>query len=139
MKHTMTPLEGCNEPLDFAKLIFGNYFFETNLRCYQTQPSLIPPYTQLELLPHSPTGANETSCIDVHNSSNSSIGSSSIAHNVWTLYFDGSKMQDGSTEGCVLTYPHNKKHILSCHLEFEYTNNTTEYEALILELKKSIH
>ena len=31
-----------------------------------------------------------------------------------------------------------KKHFLSCRLEFECTNNTAEYEALIQGLKKAI-
>ena len=31
-----------------------------------------------------------------------------------------------------------KKHFLSCRLEFECTNNTAEYEALVQGLKKAI-
>ena len=34
--------------------------------------------------------------------------------------------------------PKNNKHFLSCRLEFECTNNTAEYEALIQGLKKEI-
>ena len=34
--------------------------------------------------------------------------------------------------------PKKNKHFLSCRLEFECTNNTTEYEALVQGLKKAI-
>ena len=34
--------------------------------------------------------------------------------------------------------PENNKHFLSCILEFECTNNTAEYEALVQGLKKAI-
>ena len=40
--------------------------------------------------------------------------------------------------GCVLIDPEKNKHFLSCRLEFECTNNTTEYEALVQGLKKAI-
>jgi ribonuclease HI len=53
-------------------------------------------------------------------------------------YFDGSKSQEGSREGCILIEPKRKRNFLSCRLEFECTNNTVEYEALVQGLKKSI-
>jgi hypothetical protein len=57
---------------------------------------------------------------------------------VWTLYFDGSKLQEGSRAGCILIDPKGKHNFRSCRLEFECTNNTVEYEALVQGLKKSI-
>ena len=54
------------------------------------------------------------------------------------MYFDGSKTQEGSGAGCVLIYQEKNKHLLSCILEFECTNNTAKYEALIQGLKKAI-
>jgi hypothetical protein len=53
---------------------------------------------------------------------------------IWTLYFDGSKSQEGSGEGCILINPIGKCHFLSCSLEFECTNNTTKHEALVGEI-----
>ena len=138
MKHTVTPLEGYNDPISFVDLIFKNCFLETDYWSQQDEPSLVPLDTQLELLPCSPVGENESYNIDVHSDSNSSIGSSLVANNIWTLYYDGSKTQDGSRAGCILIDPSNKKHILSCYLEFECTNNIVEYEALTLGLKKAI-
>jgi len=89
----------------------------------------------VELLPCNPNGANESCNIDVQ--SNNNIGTSLVADNIWTLYFDGSKMQDGSRAGCILIDPHKKQCILSRRLEFECTNNNFEYKALILGFKKS--
>ena len=56
----------------------------------------------------------------------------------WFLYFDGSKIQEGSGGGCILIDPYNNKRLLSCRLDFECTNNNAEYEALVLGLKKAI-
>ena len=56
----------------------------------------------------------------------------------WTLFFDGSKTLEGPGAGCVLIDPKKNKHFLSCRLEFECTNNTTEYEALVQGLRKAI-
>jgi ribonuclease HI len=54
------------------------------------------------------------------------------------LYFDGSKSQEGLGEGCILIESKGKKNFLSFRLEFECTNNTMEYEALVQGLKKAI-
>ena len=53
-------------------------------------------------------------------------------------FFYGSKTLEGSGAGCVLIDPKKNKHCLSCRLEFECTNNTAEYEALVQGLRKSI-
>ena len=45
---------------------------------------------------------------------------------------------EGSGAGCVLIDPKKNKHFLSCRLEFECTNNTAEYEALVQGLRKTI-
>ena len=45
---------------------------------------------------------------------------------------------EGSGAGCVLVDPKKNKHFLSCRLEFECTNNTNEYEALVQGLRKAI-
>jgi ribonuclease HI len=57
---------------------------------------------------------------------------------IWTLYFDGSKSQEGLGAGWILINQKGKRHLLSCRLEFECTNNTVEYESLVQGLKKSI-
>ena len=45
---------------------------------------------------------------------------------------------EGSRAGCVLIDPEKNKYFLSCRLEFECTNNTTEYGALVQGLKKAM-
>ena len=45
---------------------------------------------------------------------------------------------EGSGASCVLIDLEKNKHFLSCRLEFESTNNITDYEALIQGLKKAI-
>jgi ribonuclease HI len=55
-----------------------------------------------------------------------------------TLYFDGSNSQEGSGAGCILIDEKGKRNFLSCRLEFECTNNTVEYEALVQGINKSI-
>lgn len=56
--------------------------------------------------------------------------------NIWTLYFDGSRNKEGVGDGCLLVYPHGNRTMIACHLEFQYTNNVDEYEALVQVLKK---
>lgn len=134
MKHIVTPFKGKNEPVAFADLIFGNCFLETKPGWYHVLPSLVPPNTQLELLP-SPTGANDLCILD---SSSSNVGCRYYTYDVCTLFFDGSKTNDGFRDDCVLVDPRERKHLISSHLEFECTSNTTKYEALISGLHKAI-
>lgn len=103
MKHNVTPLNRQNEPMAFAELIFGNCFLETQLGCYLAQPSLVQPDTQLDLLP-SPTGENDHCRVSSNNNS-TSVVPSPCTYDMCTLYFDGSKMQEGSGDGCVLIDP----------------------------------
>lgn len=115
------------------------------LGCYLTQPTPTPPDMQLGLLP-CPTDGNET-CTANCNTSSSSISRSRSSTSVsnypctdelWTMYFDGSKTQDGSRAGCVLIDPKHTKHLISNHLEFKCTNNIFEYKALVFGLQKAI-
>jgi hypothetical protein len=43
---------------------------------------------------------------------------------IWTLYFDASKSQEGSGAWCILIDSKGKHHFLSYRIEFECTNNT---------------
>lgn len=56
----------------------------------------------------------------------------------WKLFYDGSKSNEGAGAGCVLVSPEGDKTMLTCRLEFECTNNTVEYEALVQGLYKAI-
>jgi ribonuclease HI len=57
---------------------------------------------------------------------------------IWSLYFDGSKSKEGAGAGCVIIDPVGNKTLIACRLEFECTNNTAEYEALLQGLRKAL-
>ena len=54
---------------------------------------------------------------------------------LWELYFDGSSCKEGARAGVLLISPGGEIVKLMYKLEFVTTNNTAEYEALILGLK----
>jgi hypothetical protein len=90
---------------------FGNFMIEIYSITNLEQQSKVTAYTQTTTLSSTPNIANDEQ-----------IGS---------LYFDGSKSREGVGVGCVLIDPTRNKTFISCRLEFEYTNNTTEYKALM--------
>ncbi|CAL2229814.1 unnamed protein product [Prunus armeniaca] len=53
----------------------------------------------------------------------------------WKLYFDGSKTDIASGARIVLEEPLGIRHYYSFQLDFQCTNNMTEYEALIIALE----
>jgi hypothetical protein len=92
MKHTVTELEGKNEPINFAHSVLGNYFLETDHGCYEAQPSEMKIDTQSELLPCNQTDDN--ACI-VLKELGYCIINPPVYTNIWTMFFDGSKSQYG--------------------------------------------
>ena len=58
-----------------------------------------------------------------------------ISNQLWKLYFDGSSSREGFGAGVVLISPTDQVITLSYKLQFLTTNNTAEYEALILGMK----
>jgi ribonuclease HI len=58
---------------------------------------------------------------------------------IWSLYFDGSKSKEGVGAGCVIIDLACNKTLITCRLEFECTNNTAEYEALLQGLRKALN
>lgn len=55
----------------------------------------------------------------------------------WTLFIDGSSMRDSSGVGIVLKSPEGTVIEQTVQLEFTTSNNESEYEVLILGLKKA--
>jgi hypothetical protein len=88
MKHTITKLEGKNEPIKFAHTILGNYILETDLGCYETQPYEIQTNTLSEFLPCDQT--NDNACI-VLRELGYCIINLPIYIDIWTMFFDDSK------------------------------------------------
>ena len=54
---------------------------------------------------------------------------------LWQLYFDGSSCKEGAGAGVLLISPGGETVKWMYKLEFITTNNTAEYEALLLGLK----
>ena len=114
-----------------------NYFIELELGNYQAKEASSIPDIQPDLLQFS--RADEFDCNIVDLVSDVVSDSNSVGVEIfWIMYFDGSKKLEGSRVGFVLIDPEKNKHFLSCRLEFECTNNTAEYEALVQGLKKEI-
>ena len=94
--------------------------------------------THFELLHFSRTDNIDCNIVNLVSNLESNTNPIVLEDRFWFLYFNGSKTLEGLGAGCVLIDPEKKKHFLSCRLEFECTNNTTEYEALVRGLKKAI-
>ena len=125
MKYNVTQLEGKNE---LVNSMLGNYFIELEPGNYQAKEANSIPDIQPDLLRFS--WADEIDCNIVDLVSDVIRNSNSVELDSFCiLYFDGSKTMEGSWDGCVLIDLEKNKHFLSCRLEFECTNNTTEYEA----------
>jgi hypothetical protein len=127
LKFTVTDLNDPNEPFtpsaDSPKIqgmdtFFSNFMAETSTITNLEQQSKILTYTQL-------AASSQWS----HATNNNQI---------WSLYFDGSKSKEGAGAGCVIIDPIGNKTLIACRLEFECTNNTTEYEALLQGLRKTL-
>ena len=56
-------------------------------------------------------------------------------YELWKMYFDGSSSKEGAGAGILLISPGGESVSLVYKLEFVTTNNTIEYEALLLGLK----
>lgn len=54
---------------------------------------------------------------------------------IWKLYFYGASSREGSRSSVVLISPTQQKVTISYKLQFYTTNNTVEYEALVLGMK----
>jgi ribonuclease HI len=131
--------------------VLGNYFYDYDFGNFSPHMSEIPSAQKSEIIfqidlleateestlyQDSPTGVAEKEVEIVKISRHKEV--INFPPQIRTLYFDGSKSQEGSGEGCILIYPKWKQSFLSCRLEFECTNNTFEYEALVQGLKKVI-
>ena len=61
-----------------------------------------------------------------------------VTHGYWTMYFDGSVMTPSSGARVVLISPDRSRLRYAIRLHFLASNNATEYEALINELRIAI-
>ena len=56
----------------------------------------------------------------------------------WTMFFDGSKMLNGSGAGVVLVSPRGDRLSYVLQIHFDSSNNEAEYEALLYGLRMAI-
>ena len=123
-------MEGENEPVAYSNNIISNYYVDSFLGNFNAHTS---PYLEHYVLSQVEffSQIDSSKCINFIDSPvNKSL--------FWKLFFDGSKSNEGVGVGCVLVSLEGKKTMLTYKLEFYCTNNTTEYEALVQGLYKSI-
>jgi hypothetical protein len=151
LKHTFTDLEAFNEPSSTDFPVLGNYSCDYDFDNFSplsydvpfTQKSKI--YFQVNLL----VATEETLfCQEpLLETLDKKRGEEEVSRHgeadyffsqVWTLYFDGFKSQEGSGARCILIDPKGKRNFPSYRLEFECPNNTIEYEALVQGINKSV-
>jgi hypothetical protein len=127
LKFTVTDLNDPNEPftpyddspeVQGMDTFFGNFMAEASAVTNPEQQSDIVAYMQ-------PTTSTQRSRAPDGNQ-------------IWSLYFDGSKSKEGASVGYVIINPAGNKTLIACRLEFECTNNTAEYEALLQGLRKDL-
>jgi ribonuclease HI len=151
LKHTVTNLETPNEPSSTEFPVLGNYSCDSYFRISPPFPSDVPITQNSELVfrNREPTPAGGTLFRQEYVQENprqkirkqqgdEEEGTGNTRSQIQTMCFDRSKSQERSGAGCILINPKDKRHFLSCRLEFECTNTTAEYEALVQRLKKSI-
>jgi ribonuclease HI len=127
LKFTVTDLNDPNEPytppadsleVQGMDTFFGNFMAEVSSINNPQQQSEIIAYVQ-------PTASIQ----QIHEPDGNQI---------WSLYFDGSKSKEGDGAGCIIIDSEGNKTLMACRLEFECTNNITEYEALLQGLRKAL-
>jgi ribonuclease HI len=151
LKHTVTDLETPNEPTSTNFPVLGNYSCDSHFGDFSPLMSTVPLTQNSELIFQEESSMPIGDSLFFQNPATELTGQeigeqeineeqekSDCRSQIWTLFFDGSKSQEGSGEGCILINPKGQCHFLSCRLEFECTNNTVEYEALVQGLKKAI-
>jgi hypothetical protein len=146
LKHIVIDLESLNEPSSTDFPVLGNYSCNSDFGKFDVP---LTQNSEMTFQENVSTTAEETLlCQEPLLETMEKMGGEEEVSKrgkdddpcsqVWTLYFDGNKSQEGSRAGCILIDSKGKQNFMSCRLEFECTNNTIEYVALVQGLKKSI-
>ena len=123
MKYSVTQFEDEKQPMAFTNNILGNYsaeYFLGNFNAQKSQFLTNSTNSQVQKI----SQPDSSKCINI-------IDKPCINTFFWTLYFDGSKSGEFVGDGCILINLEGEKTMMACRLEFECTNNTTEYEAMV--------
>jgi hypothetical protein len=151
LKQIVTDLETLNKTSSIDFPVLGNFSCYFDFGNFSPLSSDVPLTKNFEIIfqEKMPTTAKETLfCQEPVLETTENIGGKEESgrkkeidgffSQIWTLYFDGSKLQEGLGAGCILIDPKGKQNFMSCRLEFECTNNIVEYEALVQGINKSI-
>lgn len=141
-KYTVVKSDDKRAQILFKSSGMGNYFMHANDGLKMTLESEVD--TSLNYFPVDCKSSCESSVIEskeastlqqeILNFDTISIGS---PDDVWTLEFDGSCSSTGSRVGIVLVSPKGNLFPFSFKLQFNNTNNTAEYESLLLGMNVS--
>jgi hypothetical protein len=151
LKHIVTDLEAFNKPSSTYFPVLGNYYCDSDFVNFSPLSSDVPltKNYEMDFQVNILVAAEEILfCQEpMLETTNKVCGEKEVTRHeeadkfcsqIWTLYFDGSKSQEGLGGGCVLIDLKGMKNCMSCTIEFECTNNIVEYEALVQGLKKAI-
>jgi hypothetical protein len=123
LKHTVTDLETLNEPSSTDFLVLGNYSCDSDFRNPPPPPlsSNVPLTQNYEIIfqENFPIATEETlfcqgptleitEQVEGKKESDKKEETNRFFPQVWNLYFDGSKLQEGSGAGCILIDPKGK-------------------------------
>jgi hypothetical protein len=151
LKHIVIVLETLNEPSSTNFPVLGNYSYDSDFGNFSPLLSDVPLTQNYEMIFQEKLSmtAEETlffqePVLEIIEQtrggkySDKKEEANRFFPQVWTLYFDGSKSQEGPWAGRILIDLKGKQHFLSCRLEFKCTNNTAKYEALVQGLRKAM-
>ena len=117
MKYNVTRLEGKNEPVNFSYSVLGNYFLELKPVNYQDEESSCESNAQSNILKFSRDDDIDCNIVNLVTNIGDDTNQLELEDRFWSLYFDGSKTQEGLGAGCILIDPYKNKHFLSCKIE----------------------
>lgn len=108
MRHTTNEFEGDNEPVSFNNNIIGNYSAESFLGKFKAYDS---PFLD------NVVASQIENFSQTYDSKCKSFVNKPVDNTLfWTLYFDGSKSNNGVGFGCILISPEGEKTTLPCKL-----------------------
>lgn len=126
MRHVVTNIDSPNEPSMLNNILTIASFFKSFV--FETYP-FTSTKKQFELMYVKKLVITNKKLLDFNDDPKNALQS---------LYVDGSKSKEGTIAGCFLLDSKGNKIFIACTLEFECTNNITEYEAPFEGLKNDI-
>ena len=99
--------------MNFSTSVLGNYFLEHELGNYQAEEVSFESDTKFDLLKFSWIDDIDCNIVNFITNIGNDTNQVELEDKFWFLYFDGSKMQEGSRSSCVLIDPEKNKQFLS--------------------------